>query len=68
MDSTDVEVYGSRKQVQPGVGSVGRIRDYITHWNSHAGPFVWTATTDEILAKVLITQTNIKKLVENNQK
>lgn len=47
---------------------IGRIRDYITHWNSHAGPFVWTATTDEILAKVLITQTNIKKLVENNQK
>jgi transposase len=47
---------------------IGRIRDYITHWNSHAEPFVWTATTDDILAKVLITQTNIKKLVENNQK
>jgi hypothetical protein len=30
--------------------------------------FVWTATTDEILAKVLITQTNIKKLVANNTK
>ncbi len=47
---------------------IGRIRDYIEHWNSHAEPFVWTATTDEILAKVLITQTNIKKLVENNTK
>lgn len=47
---------------------IDRIRDYITHWNSHAEPFVWTATTDQILAKVLITQTNIKKLVENNTK
>ena len=30
--------------------------------------FVWTATTDEILTKVLITQTNVKKLVENKTK
>jgi transposase len=47
---------------------INRIRAYITHWNSNPEPFVWTATTDEILAKVLITQTNVKKLVENNTK
>jgi hypothetical protein len=47
---------------------INRIRAYITHWNSNPEPFVWTATTDEILAQVLITQTNVKKLVENNTK
>ena len=28
--------------------------------------FVWTATADEILAKVRLVETNIKKLVDNN--
>ena len=31
---------------------IKRIGDYIAHWNSNAEPFVWTATADEILAKV----------------
>ena len=31
---------------------IKRIRDYINHWNTNAEPFVWTATADEILAKV----------------
>ena len=31
-------------------------------------PFAWTATTDEILAKVALTQTNIRQLVDNNAK
>jgi transposase len=44
-----------------------QIRDYITHWNAHARPFTWTATADEILAKVRLTQTNIRKLVDNNR-
>jgi transposase len=47
---------------------IKRIRDYITHWNSDAKPFAWTATADEILAKVRLVQTNIKKLVDNNAK
>jgi hypothetical protein len=47
---------------------VKQIRDYITHWNTHATPFSWTATADEILAKVKLVQTNIKKLVDNNAK
>jgi transposase len=47
---------------------IKQIRDYITHWNTSAKPFVWTATTDEILAKVRLVETNIKKLVDNNAK
>jgi transposase len=47
---------------------ITRIRDYVTHWNTDAEPFTWTATTDEILAKVRWVQTSIKQLVENNTK
>jgi hypothetical protein len=45
-----------------------QIRDYITHWNTTATPFTWTATADEILAKVRLVQAGIKKLVDNNAK
>ena len=47
---------------------INQIRDYITHWNTSAKPFVWTATANEILAKVRLVETNIKKLVDNNAK
>lgn len=47
---------------------IGRIRDYIAHWNTNPKPFTWTATAEEILAKVRLVQTNIKKLVDNNAK
>ncbi len=47
---------------------IKQIQNYITHWNADAEPFVWTATADEILAKVKMVQTNIKKLVDNNGK
>jgi transposase len=47
---------------------ITQIRDYISHWNTDAEPFVWTATTEEIFAKVTLTETNIRKLVANNQK
>jgi transposase len=47
---------------------IAQIRDYITHWNTNPTPFVWTATADDILAKVRLVQTNIKKLVDNNAK
>ena len=36
--------------------------------NTDAKSFVWTATADEILAKVRWVQTNIKQLVANNSK
>ena len=47
---------------------ITQIRDYIAHWNADARPFTWTATADEILAKVALTQTNIRKLDDNNAK
>ena len=47
---------------------ITRIRDYTDNWNADAKPFTWTATAGEILAKVRIVQTNIKKLVRNNTK
>jgi hypothetical protein len=31
---------------------IRQIRDYMTHWNTNPAPFAWTATADEILAKV----------------
>ena len=47
---------------------IAQIRDYITHWNTNPTPFTWTATAEEILAKVQLVQTNIKQLVDNNAK
>ena len=47
---------------------VKQIRDYIDHWTADSKPFVWTATADDILAKVQLAQTNIKKLVDNTAK
>jgi hypothetical protein len=42
------------------------LRDYIAHWNTAAKPFTWTATSDELLAKVRLVSVGIKKLVDNN--
>ena len=47
---------------------IRRIRDYVEHWNTDAEPFTWTATAEEILAKVRWVETNVKKLVANNSK
>jgi transposase len=47
---------------------IRQIRDYIAHWNTDPAPFAWTATADEILAKVQLVQTTVKKLVDNNAK
>jgi hypothetical protein len=47
---------------------ITQIRDYIATWNTDPRPFAWTATADEILAKVRIVQTNLKKRVDNNSK
>ncbi|MFF0088314.1 IS630 family transposase [Streptomyces canus] len=47
---------------------ITQIHNYIDSWNSEARPFTWTATAGEILAKVRLVQTNIKKLVANNSK
>lgn len=29
-----------------------KIHDFVTHYNQHPKPFMWTATADSILAKV----------------
>jgi hypothetical protein len=34
----------------------------------HPRPFTWTATADEILAKVKVVEANVRKLVDNNAK
>jgi hypothetical protein len=47
---------------------ITRIRDYVAHWNADAQPFAWTATADEILAKVRLVQTSLRQLVDNNQR
>jgi transposase len=47
---------------------ITQIRDYIATWNADAKPFTWSATADEILTKVRLVQTNIRKLVDNNAK
>ena len=47
---------------------IKQIRGYIDHRNVDFRPFVWTATADDILAKVQLVQTNIKQLVDNNAK
>jgi hypothetical protein len=41
---------------------------HLTTEEPHPKPFEWTATADEILAKVKIVQANVKKLVDNNAK
>ena len=41
---------------------INQIRNYIDHWNANAKPFVWTATADEILAKVRVVQTTSRSL------
>ncbi|MGP3951505.1 hypothetical protein [Streptomyces sp. 7N604] len=47
-----------------------QIRDYIDSWNEKAKPFTWTATAtaDEILGKVRLIQTSVKKIINNNSK
>lgn len=45
-----------------------RIRDFVTHWNTDAKPFTWTATAEEILAKVRWVQTSLKQLADSNAK
>ncbi|MFJ7767518.1 IS630 family transposase [Streptomyces sp. NPDC097107] len=45
---------------------INQIRDYINSRNENAKPFTWTATAGEVLAKVGLVATNVKKLVNND--
>ncbi|MFJ1594391.1 hypothetical protein ACIOD0_29720 [Kitasatospora albolonga] len=41
--------------------------DYVNSWNENAKPFTWTATADEILAKVRLVQAGVKKIVNKTR-
>jgi transposase len=43
-----------------------RNRNYVEHWYTAAQPLVWTATADEIFAKVRWVERNVKQLVAHN--
>jgi transposase len=45
---------------------INTINTYITHWNHDTKPFTWTATSDEIIAKVRMLHQDFKKLLANN--
>jgi hypothetical protein len=57
-----------RGTVTPVNALILQIRAYIEHWNTRAKPLAWTATADEILAKVRLVQISVRKLVDNNGK
>ena len=47
---------------------IAQIADYIDSWNANPRPFTWSATADEILAKVKVVEANVRKLIDNNAK
>jgi transposase len=52
--------FGSLRQL------INTINDYITNWNHDSKPFTWTATANEIIAKVRLIHQDFKKLLDNN--
>ncbi len=46
---------------------IQHIDNYIAHWNEDAAPFTWTATADEIIAKVQILERDFQQLLDNNK-
>jgi hypothetical protein len=47
---------------------ITQIRDYIDRWKTDPRPFTWAVRAEEILAKVQLVQTGIRKVVANNTK
>lgn len=47
---------------------ISAINDYIAAWNEDSIPFEWTATADEIIAKVAILDRDFNKLLACNLK
>ena len=52
--------FGSVRQL------IDTINNYITNWNQDARPFTWTSTPDEILSKVQLIHSEVKRLLANN--
>jgi transposase len=46
---------------------IRHIENYIAHWNEDATPFTWTATAEEILAKVQLLERDFRQLLDNNK-
>jgi hypothetical protein len=53
--------FGSVRQL------INTINTYITNWNRGSQPFTWTATANEIIAKVRLVHQDFKKLLDNNE-
>lgn len=53
--------FGSVRQL------IKTINAYIANWNQDAKPFVWTATANEIIAKVRLVHQDFNKLLDNNR-
>ncbi len=51
----------------PSLGGLGQLT-VIEVFEEVGDPLTWTATADEILAKVRLVQTSVKKLVNHNSK
>ena len=46
---------------------VAAIQDYTDHWNDDAAPFVWTATSEDIIEKVQIIQRDFQQMLDCNR-
>ena len=53
--------FGSLRQL------IDTINTYITTWNHDSKPFTWTATANEIIAKVRLIHQDFEKLLDNNK-
>jgi transposase len=61
----------TRQAIRRGTfGSVRQLIDtinkYITNWNQDARPFTWTSTPGDIIAKVQLIHSEVKKMLANN--
>ncbi|MGH3854028.1 MAG: IS630 family transposase [Pseudonocardiaceae bacterium] len=45
---------------------INTINTYITKWNHDSKPFTWTATSNDIIAKVRLIHQDFKNLLDNN--
>jgi transposase len=52
--------FGSVRQL------INAINAYIANWNQDSKPFTWTATANEIIAKVRLVHQDFNKLLDNN--
>ena len=56
------ESFGSLKLL------IQTIERYITSWNTDCEPFVWKATSGEILAKVRLIESEVRRMLDCNAK